>query len=138
MEVKLSVAMQSRAQKTSGKSEPGYVRDFPRCTQTDVIVERVNNMGKADRRITVNEKEVYNILDQLAQWSFNEIPTRLTIARLRDKFEDEETVQNIHKNNSRRPRTSTSPTREREVIERFQQSPRKSVRQAARETGLSK
>ncbi|KAJ4437939.1 hypothetical protein ANN_13878 [Periplaneta americana] len=65
-------------------------------------------------------------------------PTRLTIARLRDKFEDEGTVQNVHKNNSGRPRTSTSPTREREVIERLQQSPRKSVRQAARETGISK
>ncbi|KAJ4438456.1 hypothetical protein ANN_14401 [Periplaneta americana] len=64
--------------------------------------------------------------------------TRLTIARLRDKFEGEGTVQNIHKNNSGRPRTSTSPTREREVIEMFQQSPRKSVRQATRETGLSK
>ncbi|KAJ4428405.1 hypothetical protein ANN_24442 [Periplaneta americana] len=65
-------------------------------------------------------------------------PMLLTIARLRDKFEDEGTVQNIHKNNSGRPRTSTSPTREREVIERFQQSPRKFVQQAARETGLSK
>ncbi|KAJ4430241.1 hypothetical protein ANN_22453 [Periplaneta americana] len=45
--------------------------------------------------------------------------TRLTMVRLRDKFgdEDEGTVQNVHKNNSGRPRISTSPTREREVIE---------------------
>ncbi|KAJ4432956.1 hypothetical protein ANN_15213 [Periplaneta americana] len=63
-------------------------------------------------------------------------PTRLTIPRLRDRFEDEGTVQNIHKNNSGRRQTSTSPTREREVIERFQQFPRKSVRQTARETGI--
>ncbi|KAJ4437975.1 hypothetical protein ANN_13914 [Periplaneta americana] len=65
-------------------------------------------------------------------------PTRLTITRLRDKFEDEGTVQNVHKNNSGIPRTSISHAREREVIERFQQSPRKPVRQATRETGISK
>ena len=65
-------------------------------------------------------------------------PTRLTITRLRDKFEKDGTVKDVHKNHSRRPRSSTSPTQARGVIERFQQSPRKSVRQAARERGVKK
>ena len=65
-------------------------------------------------------------------------PTRLTITCLRDKFEEEGTVKDVHKNHSGRPRSSTSPTKARGVIERFHQSPRKSVRQAARETGVQK
>ena len=65
-------------------------------------------------------------------------PTRLTITRLRDKFEEEGTVKDVHKNHSGRPRSSTSPKIARGVIERFHQSPRKSVRQAARETGVPK
>ena len=52
-------------------------------------------------------------------------PTRLTITRLRDKFEKDGTVKDVHKNHSGRPRSSTSPTQARGVIERFQQSPRK-------------
>ena len=46
-------------------------------------------------------------------------PTRLTITRLRDKFEEEGTVKDVHKNHSGRPRSSTSPTKARGVIERF-------------------
>ena len=65
-------------------------------------------------------------------------PTRLTITRLRDKFEEEGTVKDVHKNHSGRPRSSTSPTKARGVTERFHQSPRKSVRQAAWETGVPK
>ena len=65
-------------------------------------------------------------------------PMRLTITRIRDKFEADGTVHDVHKGHSGRPRSSTSPTKQENLLERLQQSPRKSVRQAARETGISK
>lgn len=65
-------------------------------------------------------------------------PTRLTITRIRDKFEADGTVQNVHEKRSGRPRTSTSPTKEERVLETYHRSPRKSVRQASREVGISK
>lgn len=64
-------------------------------------------------------------------------PTRLTIARIRDRFEADGTVQDVHNHRSGRPRTSTSLTREERVMEAYYQSPRKSLRQAACETGIS-
>ncbi|XP_076368679.1 uncharacterized protein LOC143256014 [Tachypleus tridentatus] len=64
-------------------------------------------------------------------------PTRLTITHIRDKFETYRTVQDVHEGRSRRPRSSTSPTREAELLESLHRSPRKSVRQTARETGIS-
>ena len=57
---------------------------------------------------------------------------------MRDIFEKEGTVKDVHKNHSGRPRSSTSPTKARGVIDRFHHSPRKSVWQAARETGVPK
>ena len=65
-------------------------------------------------------------------------PTRLTIACIREKFEAEGTVQDIHKHHFGRPQTSTSPTREERLLETYDHSPRKSVRQAAREIGILK
>ena len=67
-----------------------------------------------------------------------EPPTRITITRIRDKFEADGTVQDVHKKRSGRPRTSTSPRKEERVLETFQRSPRKSLRQASREVGISK
>ncbi|GFS35654.1 hypothetical protein TNIN_493751 [Trichonephila inaurata madagascariensis] len=55
----------------------------------------------------------------------------LTIARLRDKFQEEKELSRISKRTlSGRPQSSI---RERKVIERFHQPPEKSVRPAASE-----
>ncbi|XP_076308728.1 uncharacterized protein LOC143224177 [Tachypleus tridentatus] len=65
-------------------------------------------------------------------------PTRLTITRIRDNFETSGTVQDVHKGCCGRPWSSTSPTREAELLKSLHRSPRKSVRQIARETGIPK
>ena len=65
-------------------------------------------------------------------------PTRRTIARIRDKFEADETVQNITKKHSGRPRISTSPRKELQVQETLLRSPQKSLRQTARETHVKR
>jgi hypothetical protein len=44
-------------------------------------------------------------------------PTRRTIACTRDKFEATGTVQDVHKQRSSRPWSSTSPTREEQLLE---------------------
>lgn len=65
-------------------------------------------------------------------------PTHRTIARIRDKFERDGTVHNVNKNRSGRPRTSTNPAKEEQVQETLIRTPRKSLRQTARETNISK
>ena len=49
-----------------------------------------------------------------------EPPTRVTITRIRDKFEADGTVQDVHKKRSGRPRTLTSPRKEERVLETFE------------------
>ena len=44
-------------------------------------------------------------------------PMRLTITCIRDKFKANGTVQNVHEKRSRRPRTSTSLTKEERLLE---------------------
>ena len=66
------------------------------------------------------------------QWQFKsefnkEPPTRVTITRIRDKFEADGTVQDVHKNRSGRPRTSTNSKKEERLLEMFQRSPRKYI-----------
>lgn len=65
-------------------------------------------------------------------------PSRPTIARIRDKFEQDGTVHDLHKEHSGRPRTSTDAAGEAAVLEAFQRSPKKSLRRAACETGISR
>ena len=48
-------------------------------------------------------------------------PTWLTKTRIRDKFEADGTVPDMHKGHSGRPRSSTSPTKQENLLERLQQ-----------------
>jgi hypothetical protein len=72
----------------------------------------------------------------LRQWR-NEFgtqpPTRLTIARIRDKFKIDGTVGDVHKERSGRPRTATTPATSTAVLQQFIRSPQKSVKQCSRE-----
>jgi hypothetical protein len=65
-------------------------------------------------------------------------PTRLTIARIRDKFETDGTVRDVYKQRSRRPRTAISPASSAMVLGQFTRSPQKSPNQCAHETGVSR
>ena len=65
-------------------------------------------------------------------------PSRVTISRILDNFEEHGSIQCMRKGHSGRHRSSTSPTREQEVIDNVQNSPRKSVRQISCETGIPK
>ena len=65
-------------------------------------------------------------------------PTRRTIAHIRDKFEADGTVQDINKQCSGRPRTSTNPNGEDQLLETLSRSPKKSIRQLACEIGIPK
>ena len=64
---------------------------------------------------------------------FNKEPsTRVAITRIRDKFEADGTVQDVHTSRFGRPRTSTSPKKGERLLEMVQRSPRESLRQASR------
>lgn len=82
-----------------------------------------------------------NIQEVQRQWQ-NEFgtspPTRRTIARIRDKFEADGTVHDVHKARSGRPRTATSLASSAAVLQLFTQSPQKSTYQGARESGVSR
>lgn len=65
-------------------------------------------------------------------------PSRLTSARLHDKFEADATVQNVNKGRSGKPRTSTDDESVRTVLQAYEQSPRKSVRQCSSKNGVCK
>ena len=67
-----------------------------------------------------------------------EPPTRLTIARIPDKFETHGTVCDVHKGRSGTPRTATSPASSAKMLEQITRSPQKSTKQCARETGVSR
>ena len=81
-----------------------------------------------------------NISEIQRQWR-NEFgtqpPTRLTIARIRDKFEIEGTAGDVHKERSGRPRTATTLATSVAVLQQFTRSPQKSVKQCSRETRVS-
>ncbi|KAJ4430364.1 hypothetical protein ANN_22580 [Periplaneta americana] len=65
-----------------------------------------------------------------------EPPTRLTIARIRDKFETHGTLCDVYKGRSGRPRIS-SPASSAMVLERFEHSPKKSTKHCVRD-GISR
>jgi len=58
--------------------------------------------------------------------------------RIRDKFEIDGTVGDVHKEGSGRPRTATTPATPAAVLQQFTRSPQKSVKQCSRETGVSR
>jgi len=64
-------------------------------------------------------------------------PTRLTIARIWDKFEIDGTVGDRHKERSGRPRTATTLATSTAVLQQFTRSPQKSVKQCSHETRVS-
>ena len=65
-------------------------------------------------------------------------PTRLTIARIRDKFEVDGTLGDVHKERSGRPRTATTLATSAAVLQQFTRSPQKSVKQCSRDTRVSR
>jgi hypothetical protein len=64
-------------------------------------------------------------------------PTRLTITTSRDKFETYGTVNDMCKQRSGRPRTSTSEDTSAMVLQQFTRSPKKSFRRCASEIWIS-
>ena len=65
-------------------------------------------------------------------------PTRVTITRIRDKFEIDGTVQDVLKGRCRRKRSSTDNESADAVIQVFARSPKKSLRQCFNEIGIEK
>jgi hypothetical protein len=63
------------------------------------------------------------------------LSTRVQVIKTRDKFEVDETVQNMNKGRSRIHRSSEHGGSVGTVLQVYIQSPWKSVRQCSRETG---
>ena len=106
-----------------------------------VIVKTVTQHGWS--KIVVCRTEVLkwyfkfeNISEVQRQWR-NEFgtqpPIRLTIARIRNKFEIDGTVGDVHKERSGQPRTATTLATSAAVLQQFTRSPQKSVKQYSRE-----
>ena len=69
---------------------------------------------------------------------YMDTPSCVTILRIIAMFEEHGTIQRMRRGNSGRHRSSTSPTREQDVIDNVQNSPRKSIHQMSHETGIPK
>ena len=65
-------------------------------------------------------------------------PTRVTITRIRDKFEVDGRAQDILKGRCGRKRNSTENESADAVMQVFARSPKKSLRQYSREIGIEK
>ena len=65
-------------------------------------------------------------------------PTRVTITRIRDKFEVNGTMQDVLKSQCRRKRSSTDNESADAVMQVFARSPKKSLRYRSREFGIEK
>ena len=71
-----------------------------------------------------------NVAEVQRQWKRvfqTQLPTRLTITLLCDKFDTHSTICDVHGGRSGRPRTATSPASSAMGLERFTMSPRKSA-----------
>ena len=99
-------------------------------------------LGFEERKFIIKcywkHENIMEVQRQFRRHFHKDPPTRRTIARIRDKFETDGTVHDVHKERSGRPRSSTTPAKENQLLETLHRSPRKSVRQMARETGIPK
>ncbi|GAB1606128.1 hypothetical protein Ahia01_000895200, partial [Argonauta hians] len=103
--------------------------------------------GSRDRLTFEERKQVLkfyfkyeNISEVRRQWTLqfrSDAPSRLTISRIRDKFEEKGTVQDVCAGQSGRPRTSRSDDNVALVIRAFEASPKISTRRASQEMGIS-
>jgi hypothetical protein len=109
---------------------------------------RVIHINMAEVRLNFEERKYLlkwywkfeNVVEVQRQWRHEygtDLPSRLTIARIRDKLELHGTVCDMHKGRSGRSRTATSDEPSVAVLERFHSSPQKSTRQCAHESGVS-
>ena len=69
---------------------------------------------------------------------FGAPPPRVTITRIRDKFEVDGTVQDVLKGRCGRKRSTTDKESADAVMQVFARSPKKSLRQCSREIGIEK
>jgi hypothetical protein len=73
-----------------------------------------------------------NVCEVQRQWQREfemEPPTRLTVARICNKFEADGTVHDVHKQRAGRPGRATSPASSGMVLVQFIRSPQKSAKQ---------
>ena len=84
--------------------------------------------------------KVENVLEVQRHWrvEFGTPPTRLTVTRIRDKFEVDGTVQDVLKGRCGRKRSSTDNESAHAVMQVFVVSTMKSLRQFPREIGVEK
>ena len=84
--------------------------------------------------------KVENVVEFQQRWrvKFRIPPTRVTIRRIRDKFEVYGLLQDVLKGRCGRKRSSTDNERADAVMPVFARSPKKSLRQCSRETCIEK
>ena len=86
----------------------------------------------------LNFENVVGVQRQMRREYATEPPIRLTIARIREKFDTRGTVCDVDKGRSGRPRTATSLASSAIMLEQITRSPQKSTKQCARETEVSR
>ena len=81
-----------------------------------------------------------NVVEVHRRWrvEFGTPPTRVTITRIRGKFEVDGTVQDVSKGRCGKKRSSTDKESTDAVMQVYAQSPKKSLRQCSPEIGIKK
>ena len=85
--------------------------------------------------------KVENVVEVQTRWTVEfgtPSLTRLTITRIREKFEVDATVQDVLKGRCGRKRSFTDNERADAVMHVFARSPKKSLRQCSREVDIEK